>query len=45
VDALVGRCEKIDLSRCRKGRGRSMKNWSEMIRNDLKTLRSTENMA
>ena len=44
MDAPVKRCKKIDLSRCRRGRSRPRKSWSEVIRNDLETLGLKDNM-
>ena len=45
MDAPVRRCEKIDCPDYRRSRGRSKKNWSEVIRHDLKTLGLEEDMA
>jgi len=38
MDTLVRRYEKIDHLEHKRGRGRPKKNWSEVIRHDLKTL-------
>jgi len=44
-DAPVRRCETIECPEYRRSRGRTKKNWSEVIRRDLKTLGSVEDMA
>jgi len=45
MDAPVRRCEKIDRLDCKRSRDRPRKSWSEVIRNDLKTLGLVEDMA
>jgi len=45
LDAPVRRCEKIDHLDNRRSRGRSNKNWSKVIRYDLKTLELVEDKA
>ena len=45
MDALVGRCEKIDSLDHRRSRGRVKKSWSEVVRHDLKTLGLLVDMA
>ena len=45
MDAPVRRCEMIDRLEHRRSRGRPKKSWSEVIRNDLKTLRLVDDMA
>ena len=44
VDAPARRCEQLDHSEHKRGRGRLKKSWSEVIRDDLKTLGSVEEM-
>ena len=45
MDAPVRRCEKLDRSEYKRSKGRSKKNWSEVIIHDLKTLELVEDMA
>ena len=45
VDALVRRCERIDIPEGRRGRGRPKKSLDEVIREDLKVVGLTEDMA
>jgi len=45
MDALVRRCEKLDLPDHKRSRGRPKKSWSEVIRQNLKTLGLVEDMA
>jgi len=45
MDAPLRRFEKIDRQKFKRSRGRPKKNWSEVIRNDLKTLGLHEDMA
>jgi len=44
MDAPMRRCEKIDHPEHRRSRGRLKKNWSKVIRHDLKTLGLVEDM-
>jgi len=44
VDALVRRCEMLDIVGTRRGRGRPEKCWGEMIRQDMVLLQITEYM-
>jgi len=44
VDALVRRCERINISEGRRGRGRPKKRLDEVIREDLKVAGLTEDM-
>lgn len=44
MHALVSRCERIDLSECRMGRGKPRKSWSEVIGLDLKTSLHRHNL-
>jgi len=39
------KCETINLSHCRRERGRPKLSWSEVIRSDLKSIGLTNNMA
>ncbi|KAM3291153.1 hypothetical protein P3S67_019442 [Capsicum chacoense] len=43
-DALVRRCEKLDIVGTKKGRGRSKKYWGEVIRQDLTHSQVTDDM-
>jgi len=43
-NAPVRRCEMINLSKCRRGRGRPKKSWKELIKEDLNFLRLKEDM-
>jgi len=45
MDAPVRRCEKLEPLDHRRSRGRPKKNWSEVIRHDLKTLGLVEDIA
>ena len=45
INAPVRRCETINLSHCRRGRGRLKLSWSKVIRSDLKSIALTEDMA
>jgi len=45
MDTPVRKCEMIDRLDHRRNRGKSKKSWSEVIRNDLKTLGLVEDMA
>ena len=45
VNALVRRWEAIDFLHCKRGRGRSKMSWNKVIRNDMKFMGLTENMA
>ena len=45
VDALVRRCETINIPVSYRGRGRSKKSLDEVIRGDLKVVGLTEDMA
>ena len=45
VDAPVSRCERISIPIGRRGRGRLKKNLDVVIRDDLKVVGLTENMA
>jgi len=45
VDAPVRRCERINISEGRRGRGRPKKSLDEVIREDLKVAGLTEGMA
>jgi len=45
VDAPVRRCEAIDLSCYRRGRGRPKMSWDVVIRSDMKLMGLTEDMA
>ncbi|VFQ70297.1 unnamed protein product [Cuscuta campestris] len=45
ADAPVRRCERITVIGGSRGRGRPMKNWKEVIRQDLGLLTLTEDMA
>ena len=38
MDAPVRKCENIERLDCKSSRGRPKKNWSEVIRHNLKTL-------
>ena len=44
-DAPVRRCEMMECPKYRRSRGRPKKSWSEVIRQDLKTLGLVEDMA
>jgi len=44
VNAPVRRCEKINLSHYRRGRGRPKMSWNEVIMSDIKITRVTEDM-
>ena len=39
VNAPVSRCETISLLECRRGRGRPMKSWNEVIKQHLNLFR------
>ena len=45
LDASVRRCERINISKGKRGRERSKKSLDEVIREDLKVVGLTENMA
>jgi len=45
VDAPVRRCERISIPKGRRGRGRPKKNLNVVIREDLKVVGLTEDMA
>jgi len=45
MDVVVRRCERINRSEYRRSRGRPKKSWSEVMRNDLKTLGLEEDTA
>ena len=45
MDALLRRCENIDRLDYKRSRGRPKKSWSEVIKDDLKTLGLGEGMA
>jgi len=45
VDAPVRRCERINISEGRRGRGRPKKSLDEVIREDLKVAGLSEDMA
>ena len=45
MDAPVRRCERINIPEGRRGRGRPKKNLDEVIREDLKVVGLTEDMA
>ena len=45
MDAPVRRCERINISEGRRGRGRPKKSLDEVIREDLKVVGLTEDMA
>jgi len=45
VDAPVRRCERINILEGKRGRGRSKKSLHEVIREDLKVIELTEDMA
>ena len=45
INAPVRKCETINLSHCRRGRGRLKLIWSEVIRSDLKSIGLTDDMA
>jgi len=45
VDAPVRRCERINIPEGRRGRGRPKKSLDEVIREDLKVVGLTEDMA
>jgi len=44
VDALVRRCERINIPEGRRGRGRPKKNLDEVIREDLRVVSLTEDL-
>jgi len=44
MNASVRRCANVDISGCKRGRGKSKKNWNEMIRQDRRLLRLMEDM-
>ena len=45
MDASVRRCERINISKGKRGRVRPKKSLDEMIRDDLKVVRLMEDMA
>ena len=45
VDASVSRCEMIDIPKGQRGRGRPNKSLDEVIREDLKVVALTEDLA
>ena len=45
VDASVRRCERINIPKGKRGKGRPKKSLEEVIREDLKVVRLTEDMA
>ena len=45
ASASVRRCEEIDLAQFKRGRGRPKMSWNAVIRNDMKYLGLTEDMA
>ena len=45
VDALVRRCERINIPRDKRGRGRPKKSLDEVIREDLKVVGLSEDLA
>ena len=45
MNATVRRCEKLDRSDYRRGRGRPKKSWSEVIRHDRKTWSSIDDFS
>ena len=45
VDAPVRRCERINISKGKRGRGGPKKNLDKVIREDLKVVRLTEGIA
>jgi len=45
INAPMRRCEMINLSHCRRGRGRPKVSWSKVIRSNLKSIGLTEDMA
>ena len=45
MDALLRRCERINIPEGRRGRGRPKKSLDEVIREDLKVVDLTEDLA
>ena len=45
IDTLVRGCKRIELSECKRDRGRPRKSCNEVIRHDLRTLGIREDMA
>ena len=45
MDAPAKKCKKIDFPEYTRGHGRPRKSWSKVIRHDLKTLSSMDDMA
>ena len=45
MSAPVRKCEALDFLQYKRGRGRPKISWNEVIRNDMKSLGLTENMA
>ena len=45
LDEPMRRCEKLECMDLKRSRGRSKKNWSEVLRHDLKTLGLVDDMA
>ncbi|XP_059313669.1 uncharacterized protein LOC132064632 [Lycium ferocissimum] len=43
-DAPMSKCERLEIAGVRRGRGRSKKNWREVIRQDMIELQVTEDM-
>jgi len=44
ADAPVRKCETIDLTHCKRGRGRPKMRWNEVIKSDLDFIGLTEDM-
>ena len=45
VNELMRRCEAINLLHCRRGRGQPKTCWNEVIKNNMKFMGLTEDMA